>query len=78
MKQLKRYEDHFNHSVHLHTKFASEEDVAIHNTLLLPGMLNWLLAEVGERHVNWGWDLGVMRFYFVHEEDKVKFILRWL
>ena len=73
-----KYEDHFEHEVFLFTKLASEIDVKIHNTLLNLEILEWLLDEVGERHKTWGWDLGISKFYFVREEDKVKFILRWL
>ncbi len=43
----------------------------------------WLLFNVGSNHINWEWlweSYPVMcwKFEFKEEEDKVKFILRWL
>ncbi len=42
----------------------------------------WLLYNIGTNHVNWEWwwdgkDI-CWKFEFKEEEDKVKFILRWL
>jgi len=37
---------------------------------------HWLKAEIGKENKDWLFAHRV--FYFKHEEDKVKFILRWL
>ncbi len=43
---------------------------------------DWLLCNVGKNHETWEWwfDTGAQKwkFEFENEEDKVKFILRWL
>ena len=42
----------------------------------------WLLSNVGINHEDWEWwwdgSVRSYKFEFKHEEDKVKFILRWL
>lgn len=43
-------------------------------------MFKWLVANVGERFGPWNWTWageGII-VYFNNEEDKVKFILKWL
>ncbi len=39
---------------------------------------NWLELEIGEEEVDWSYVWGLNIFYFKREEDKIKFILRWL
>ena len=43
---------------------------------------SWLINTVGENHINWEWWWNMHQnkylFEFKYEEDKVKFILRWL
>ena len=45
-------------------------------------LANWLLDYVGENHKDWEWwwstGCNSYLFEFKNEEDKVKFILRWL
>lgn len=60
----------------LKVRWASVDEARIRNTLLPLQMLNWLESEIGERDKDWGWNLH--QFCFKHEEDKVKFILKWL
>ena len=45
---------------------------------ILTTMYKWCNEEFGRK--NWEWDLfdTYHSIYFVNEEDKVKFILRWL
>ncbi len=41
----------------------------------------WLDSEIGKENTHWAWELdpsGFDEFGFQKEEDKVKFILRWL
>ena len=49
--------------------------------LPVPTIMVWLHAHVGKRHSNWQWkslDYFKSELWFKHEEDKVKFILRWM
>ena len=39
---------------------------------------DWLDHEVGIENINWCYDWMWSAFYFRTEEDRVKFILRWL
>ena len=54
-----------------------------HDGLIHPIFL-WLVANVGKRFDAWNWRClppridNNIRIYFYDEEDKVKFILRWL
>lgn len=43
-------------------------------------MFNWLNANVGRRYGpwNWRWNGDNWGFDFEHEDDKVRFILRWI
>lgn len=41
-------------------------------------MDNWLWNEIGEEEVDWEWGQQANYVFFYSEEDKVKFILRWL
>ncbi len=43
-------------------------------------IIKWLEKEMGPINQNWTyeWDHNKYYFYFEREEDKVKFILRWL
>ncbi len=49
-----------------------------------PSMFSWLVTNVGKRFGAWnwiwrtGWHNDTVCVYFKCEEDKVKFILRWL
>lgn len=45
----------------------------------------WLFSEVGNEYIEWAWTLhfpahsfAYDKFEFKHEEDKIKFILRWM
>ena len=53
--------------------------VKINDDVLL-GVYGWCAKEIGVGHYDFsiGWADGTRDFYFKHEEDKVKFILRWL
>ncbi len=44
-----------------------------------PELGTWLLS-IGKNHIQWEWwwQNGIYNFEFKEEEDKVKFILRWL
>ncbi len=39
---------------------------------------DWLRTEVGEQEVTWYFEFFNNTLYFLAEEDKVRFILRWL
>ena len=41
-----------------------------------PDQYNWLEAEIGKRTIDWWYSYPWLRFK--HEEDRVKFILKWL
>ena len=43
-------------------------------------IVSWLVKEVGPINQAWTyrWDENTYCFYFKYEEDKVKFILRWI
>jgi len=50
---------------------------------LVTPILDWLYENIGERYSLWDWHYtahshGPDKFFFKYEEDKVKFILRWL
>lgn len=56
--------------------------VLIKDSIWCSELADWLLKYIGENHKNWEWwwstDLQSYSFEFKNEEDKVKFILRWL
>lgn len=41
-------------------------------------MWHWLYHNVGQENNYWFWDESMRRIFFRNEEDKVKFILRWM
>ena len=43
-----------------------------------PAIEDWLRDEIGYQCEHWAVSLPDSIIYFKHEEDKVKFILRWL
>ena len=67
-----------NHYVELDVEYSTCEECSRTGTLLPTHMLIWMESEIGERHDKWDWWITSERFSFKHEEDRVKFILRWL
>ena len=66
------------HYVDLHVKYASASQSAAYSTLLPPNMLIWLEDQIGARDKMWGWTIQKEKFWFVTEEDRLLFIMRWL
>ena len=64
--------------VDLPVEYATCKESEIRNTLLPICMLEWLEAEIGERGKEWIWSILKDKFWFQTEQDKVKFILRWI
>ncbi len=64
--------------VHKSLRWANFQESQKHGSLLPPKIFDWLEDEIGIRRLDWEWDLQNARFYFTREEDKVKFILRWI
>jgi len=41
-------------------------------------MDNWLWDNIGEEEIDFEWAVPASHIFFAREEDKVKFILKWL
>ena len=68
-------------------EISNERGDSFRGSILEDDQINWLESEVGKKEVDWIWlfvsrtgpsEKGQWRVEFKREEDKVKFILRWL
>ncbi len=77
MMELRSAPSHFHRSIH-----GLWSVVKVPNDILpaLPNVYDWCNEEIGTENYDFSvrWSDGSRNFYFKIEEDKVKFILRWI